>query len=70
MNDQDKQHLRDLTAMFALNGLLKEAVNGDWNDQAIAELAYSLADAMIEARNKETESIGLPPIKSRKTKAK
>jgi hypothetical protein len=69
MNEQDKQHLRDLTAMFALNGLLKEAVNGDWNDQAIAELAYSLADAMMEAREPK-ETTGLPPIKSRKAKTK
>jgi hypothetical protein len=63
MTDQDKEYLRDLTAMFALNGLLKEA-NGDWNDQAIAELAYSLADAMLEAREPK-ETVGLPAIKKR-----
>jgi len=63
MTAQDKEYLRDLTAMFALNGLLKEA-NGDWNDQAIAELAYSLADAMLEAREPK-ETVGLPAIKKR-----
>jgi hypothetical protein len=63
MTDQDKEHLRDLTAMFALNGLLKEA-NGDWNDQAIAELSYSLADAMLEAREQKS-TVGLPAIKKR-----
>lgn len=53
MNEQD---LRDCFAMFALNGLLKEA-NGDYADGAIAELSYSLADAMIEARKPKEEGI-------------
>ena len=66
MTAQDKEYLRDLTAMFALNGLLKEA-NGDWNDQAIAELAYSLADAMLEARESK-ETVGLPAIKRKRSK--
>ena len=63
MNEQDKEYLRDLTAMFALNGLLTEA-RDDFSNQAIAELAYSLADAMMEAREPK-ESIGLPAIKRR-----
>jgi hypothetical protein len=53
MNEQD---LRDCFAMFALNGLLKEA-NGDYADGAIADLAYSLADAMIESRKPKEEGI-------------
>ena len=53
MNEQD---LRDCFAMFALNGLLTEAKN-DWNDQAIAELSYSLADAMLMARKPREEGI-------------
>jgi hypothetical protein len=61
MNEQD---LRDCFAMFALNGLLTEARN-NWNDQAIAELSYSLADAMLEARTPKP-TVGLPPIKRRK----
>jgi hypothetical protein len=65
MNDQD---LRDCFAMFALNGLLTEA-NGDYKDQAIAELAYSLADAMLEARAGKG-TVGLPPVRARKTKEK
>jgi hypothetical protein len=67
MTDQDKEHLRDLTAMFALNGLIKEA-SGDYTDEAIAELAYSLADAMMEAREPKSK-VGLPAIK-RKARAK
>ena len=58
MNDQD---LRDCFAMFALNGLLTEA-RDDWNDQAIAELSYSLADAMLKAR-KPREEVGIKTVK-------
>lgn len=67
MNDQDKEYLRDLMAMFALNGLIKEA-NGDYADDAMADLAYSLADAMMEAREPKSKA-GLPAIK-RKVKVK
>ena len=65
MNEQD---LRDCFAMFALNGLLTEA-RDDFNDQAIAELAYSLADDMLEARTAK-DSVGLPPVRARKVKQK
>jgi len=43
--------LRDYFAVSALTGLLTEA-SGDYEDKAIAELAYSLANAMIEVRGK------------------
>lgn len=64
MTDQDKEMLRDVFAGLALNGLLTEAKE-DWSDQAIAELSYSLADAMMEAR-KPKEEIGIKTV--RKTK--
>lgn len=57
MNEQD---LRDCYAMFALNGLLTEA-RDDFNDQAIAELAYSLADAMLEAR--KPKDVGIKTVR-------
>lgn len=41
--------LRDYFAAKALTGLLTEA-SVDFKDDAIAELAYSLADAMMKAR--------------------
>jgi hypothetical protein len=63
MNDQD---LRDCFAMFALNGLLTEAT-GDYNDQAIAELSYTLADAMLKAR-KPKEEAGIVAVKRSPTK--
>jgi hypothetical protein len=50
MESKDKEYLRDLIAMFAMNGLLQ--IPGEYNDQALAELSYSLADTMIKAREK------------------
>ena len=41
--------LRDYFAARALTGLLTEA-SGDYQDDAIAALAYRLADAMMKAR--------------------
>lgn len=41
--------LRDYFAAKALQGLLNEA-HADFNDQAISELAYSIANAMMKAR--------------------
>lgn len=41
--------LRDYFAAKALTGLLTEA-SVDYKDDAIAELAYNLADAMMKAR--------------------
>ena len=43
--------LRDYFAGQVIIGLLNES-NSDFADDAIAELAYSLADAMMKARNK------------------
>lgn len=46
---QNGMDLRDYFAAKALTGLLTEA-RVDYKDDAIAELAYSLADAMLKAR--------------------
>ena len=62
MNEND---LRDCFAMFALNGLLTEAM-GDYNNQAIAELSYTLADAMLKARKPKEES-GIVAVKRSST---
>lgn len=64
MNEKD---LRDCFAMFAMLGW---CMNGDFHEGEIPKKAWKLADAMIEARDEVDESIGLPPIKSRKAKAK
>lgn len=48
MNDQD---LRDCFAMFAMMGLV---INE--NRSAVPEMAYQLADAMLEARKPKDET--------------
>ncbi len=50
MNEQD---LRDCFAMFALNGLLSRASVFD------AKEVWEIADAMLEARNKDNEEVEL-----------
>jgi hypothetical protein len=66
MTDQDKEYLRDLTAMFAMNGLIT-AYKDNHPDNVLAERAFALADAMIEAREPKS-TIGLPAIKRKRTK--
>jgi hypothetical protein len=62
MNEQDKEYLRDLMAMFAS---LRIGLDGDGDVMlASAERCYRFADAMLEAREKE-ETVGLPAIKKR-----
>jgi hypothetical protein len=78
MTDQDKEYLRDLTAMFAMNGYIsKMACNprdhgdicdsGENNAEAIARASYLFADAMLEAREPKS-TVGLPAIKRKRTK--
>ena len=64
MNEQDKEYLRDLMAMFALNGIL--SCNYDVGEEP-AVLAYKYADEMMEARDPK-ETVGLPAIKKRTRK--
>ena len=63
MNDQDKEYLRDLIAMFAMNGMLSHGLT----DYSVAKTAYKMADEMLEAREQE-ETVGLPAIKKRARK--
>jgi hypothetical protein len=65
MTDQDKEYLRDLMAMFALNGIL--SCNYDVEEEP-AILAYKYADEMLEAREPKS-TVGLPAIK-RKARTK
>jgi hypothetical protein len=60
MTQEDEGMLRDIFAGLALNGLLTEA-RGDWSNQAIAELSYSLADAMMEAR--KPKQVGIKAVR-------
>ena len=64
MTNQDREYLRDLMAMFALNGIL--SCNYDVGEEP-AVLAYKYADEMMEARKPREE--GIVAIKRRvKTK--
>jgi hypothetical protein len=68
MNEQD---LRDCFAMFAMNGIIaRGGLHPElMPEEAMARRAYDMADAMLEARTGK-DSIGLPPVRARKTKAK
>jgi hypothetical protein len=58
--------LRDCFAMFALAGLL---IRGNNKLIEIPEGAYEMADAMLEARNKEPEQeVGIVAAKTRRRK--
>ena len=63
MTDQDKEHLRDLVAMFAMNGMLSSGLR----DYSVAKTAYEMADEMLEAREPKS-TVGLPAIKRKRTK--
>jgi hypothetical protein len=59
MNEED---LRDCFAMFSMVGLVV-AYKDNHTEAVLAERAYTIADAMIEARKGVT--VGLPAIKKR-----
>lgn len=60
MNEKD---LRDCFAMFIVNGLISRASVFDMKE------VWEMADAMLEARNKEPEAeVGIVAVKKRKTK--
>lgn len=46
--------LRDYFAAKAMQTILMQAVDQDWNDGKVAEWSYGTADAMIEARKEPT----------------
>jgi len=61
MNDEDKGMLRDIFAGLAMNGWI---ISGDYPNEDIPNIAYVMADAMMEARDPK-ETVGLPAIKKR-----
>ena len=64
MNDEDRSNLRDLHAGFALVGLI---MKGGVTTQ-LAQVAYEIADAMQEARDRH--SVGIVSIKRQTKKEK
>lgn len=66
MNDED---LRDLFAGMALQGMLAENGGGALHNRDLATVAYSLADAMIEAKYAvPTEATGIAAVVKRTRK--
>jgi hypothetical protein len=63
MNDQDKEHKRFLLGCFAMCGAIMRGES--WTPKQI----WDIADDMIDAEEAD-DTVGLPPIKSRKAKTK
>jgi hypothetical protein len=66
MNEQDKEYLRDLMAMFTLCGIVMRGIDDEIIED-VAINAYKMADAMLEAREPKS-TVGLPAIKRKRTK--
>ena len=64
MNEEDRSNLRDLHAGFALVGLI---MKGGVTTQ-LTQVAYEIADAMQEARDRH--SVGIVSIKRQTKKEK
>jgi len=65
MNEQD---LRDCFAMLSMVGLVM-AYKDNHPEKVLAERAYTIADAMLEARKAEPEpEVGIVAVKSRRRK--
>ena len=69
MEDKDKEYLRDLIAMFAMNGIIaRGGLHPElMPEEAMARRSYELADAMLEAREQKS-TVGLPAIKRKRSK--
>ena len=66
MNEQD---LRDCFAMFTLCGIVMRGIDDEIIED-VAINAYKMADAMLEARTKETEEAGIAAFKTKRKYAR
>jgi hypothetical protein len=69
MDEKDKEYLRDLIAMFAMNGIIaRGGLHPElMPEESMARRPYEVADAMLEAREQKS-TVGLPAIKRKRTK--
>jgi len=58
MNEQD---LRDCFAMFVLNGIVSRGITSHTDLSEVADNAYKLADAMLDAR--KPKEVGIKTVK-------
>ena len=64
---KDEEYLRDFMAMFAMLGLMEEALMEDaLSPDVVAVNAYEMADAMMAARSITPDKEGIAAIKPRK----
>lgn len=49
-SDDKGMSLRDYFAAFAMQGLLTAEIVGEYTNEHVAEIAYRIADSMMEAR--------------------
>ena len=49
----DKITLRDYFAAAAMQGLLTSEIVGDYSNKHVANIAYMVADAMLEERQRD-----------------
>ena len=49
----DKITLRDYFAAAAMQGLLTSEIVGDYSNKHVANIAYMVADAMLEERERD-----------------
>jgi len=72
MTDQDKEYLRDLMAMFAMNGILGMLKGGSEGlitvQESVSKYSYEFADAMLEARKVKPEEEGIVAIKLKRNR--
>ena len=62
MTQEDEGMLRDIFAGLAMNGWI---ISGDYPNEQIPNIAYAMADAMMEAR-KPKEEIGIKTVRKGK----
>jgi hypothetical protein len=60
MTEQDKEHMRIMFAGFALAGAIMS--RDSWTPEKI----WSIADDMVETKDKEGEELGIAAVKPRR----
>jgi len=65
MNDEEKGMPRDIFAGLAMNGWI---ISGDYPNDQIPNIAYAMADEMIEAR--KPQEIGIKTVRKARNYAK
>ena len=68
MENKDEEYLRDLFAMFTLNGIATRGISSEEYLNQIAENCYKMADAMLRVRNKNSPNSGITAVNLKQEK--